>query len=184
MMKFRLAAAISAAVLLTGAAPGLPSHAHVQEMLFDAAASGRTDMIDALAQAGADVNAYDPRGFTPLILAAYNGHLDTVDRLIARKADACKPDVTQGNTAQMGVAFKGYDDIAARLLKTGCAVDARNRQGQTALMMASMFDRKAQVEMLIAAGAHVDATDAAGRTARSVAQDQGNDPLADRLRKP
>ena len=184
MMK-RLCAALGATGFLMAAAPvpQMPSHAHVQEMLFDAAASGRTDMIDALVQAGADVNGYDPRGFTPLILAAYNGHLDTVEALIRDKADACKPDATQGNTAQMGVAFKGYDDIAARLLKAGCVVDARNHQGQTALMMAAMFDRKAQVDLLMAAGAHADAVDAAGRTAQSVAHDQGNDTMAEHVRR-
>jgi uncharacterized protein len=155
--------------------------AHVQEMLFDAATMGRTDMIAPLLTAGADINGYDSRGFTALILAAYNGHIDTVNALIAAKADACKPDTSQGNTAQMGVAFKGYDDIAARLLKTGCQVDARNHQGQTALMMAAMFDRKAQIAMLVAAGAQTSAKDTSGRTASSVAHDQGNDAVAARL---
>lgn len=151
---------------------------HVQELLFDAASAGRTDMIDTMAKAGADVNAYDPRGFTPLILAAYNGHLDTVEALIAARADACKPDATQGNTAQMGVAFKGNDAVAARLIAAGCDPNARNRQGQTALMMAAMFNRTAQIDMLKAAGAQADIVDDKGRTAASVARDQGNDAAA------
>ncbi|WP_242443362.1 ankyrin repeat domain-containing protein [Sphingobium sp. LB126] len=155
---------------------------HVQQMLFDAAAMGRTDMVAPLLAAGADIDAYDERGFTPLILAAYDGHLDTVNALLDHKANACKPDVSQGNTAQMGVAFKGEDQIAARLLQAGCDVNARNRQGQTALMMASMFDRKAQVDMLIAAGARRDLADTSGRTASSVARDQGNDAMADHVR--
>lgn len=183
MMK-RLCAALGAALLIAASpAPQLPNHARLQELLFDAASTGRTDMIDALVQAGADVNAYDPRGFTPLILAAYNGHLDTVEALIGRKADACKPDATQGNTAQMGVAFKGYDAIAARLLRAGCPVDARNHQGQTALMMASMFDRKVQVDLLKAAGARAELVDTAGRSAASVARDQGNDGMAQHVNR-
>lgn len=183
------AAAIAALLVpgLTHAADPVPApmtKAHVQEMLFDAAAMGRTDMIAPLLEAGADIDAYDPRGFTPLILAAYDGHLDTVNALLDHKADACKPDASQGNTAQMGVAFKGNDEIAARLLKAGCDVNARNRQGQTALMMAAMFDRKAQVDMLVAAGAKSGLADAAGRTAASVAHDQGNDAMAAHVAAP
>jgi ankyrin repeat protein len=188
MRTLSIAATALIAVLTAGQAlaaapkPEQPlTTAHVQEMLFDAATMGRTDMIAPLLTAGADINGYDSRGFTALILAAYNGHIDTVNALIAAKADPCKPDVTQGNTAQMGVAFKGYDDIAARLLKTSCQVDARNHQGQTALMMAAMFDRKAQIAMLVAAGAQTSAKDTSGRTASSVAHDQGNDAVAARL---
>lgn len=187
MLHRFLPAAALAALLLPGfahaadPAPAPMTRSHVQEMLFAAAAMGRTDMIAPLLAAGADIDAYDPRGFTPLILAAYDGHLDTVNALIDLKADACKPDATQSNTAQMGVAFKGNDEIAARLLRAGCNVNARNRQGQTALMMAAMFDRKAQVDMLVAAGAEPALADAAGRTAASVAHDQGNDAMADHV---
>ncbi len=160
-----------------------PSPERRQQLLFDAARLGRTDMIDPLLKAGADINAYDDRGFTPLILAAYNGQLSTVDALIAKGANACRPDRDQGNTAQMGVAFKGEDAIATRLLKAGCDVNARNNAGQTALMMASLFNRTRQVDMLLAAGADRTIQDAAGRSASSVAADQGNSPMAARVKR-
>lgn len=159
----------------------LPSPERRQQLLFEAARLGRTDMIDPLVRAGADINAYDDRGFTPIILAAYNGQLATVEALIAHGANACRPDRDQGNTAQMGVAFKGEDAIAARLLKAGCDVNARNHAGQTALMMASLFNRTRQVDMLLAAGADRSVRDAAGRTAGSIATDQGNAPMARRV---
>lgn len=161
----------------------LPSPERRQQLLFEAARLGRTDMIDPLLKAGADINAYDDRGFTPLILAAYNGQLAMVETLITKGADACRPDRDQGNTAQMGVAFKGEDGIAARLLKAGCDVNARNRAGQTALMMASLFNRQAQVDMLLAAGADRTIQDAAGRSASSVAADQGNAAMAGRVKQ-
>jgi ankyrin repeat protein len=159
----------------------LPSPERRQELLFEAAKLGRTDLIPALVQAGADVNAYEGRGFTPLILAAYNGQAAAVDALIALGADPCKPDSGQGNTAQMGVAFKGDDRLAARLLTEKCDVNARNKAGQTALMMASLFGRTAQVDMLLKAGADAHITDSSGRSARSVAQAQGKGAVADRL---
>lgn len=188
--------ALLSAVLMAGAAPAaahppaatqppapaalpataeLPTPERRQELLFDAARMGRTDLIAPLAKTGADVNGYDRRGFTPLILAAYAGQAETVDALIAAGADACKPSLSDGNTALMGVAFKGNDAIAERLLKAGCDVNARNKAGQTALMMAALFGRTQQVEWLLAAGADADVTDTEGRTARSVAQAQGND---------
>ncbi|QJU60696.1 ankyrin repeat domain-containing protein [Sphingomonas sp. AP4-R1] len=170
---------------LAGAAPApataLPPPERRQELLFEAAKLGRTDLIPLLVQNGADVNAYEARGFTPLILAAYNGQAAAVEALIAAGADPCKPDANQGNTAQMGVAFKGDDAIAARLLKASCDVNVRNKAGQTALMMAALFGRTRQIDMLVKAGADPAIADASGRTASSVAASQGNTELASRL---
>jgi ankyrin repeat protein len=185
LILFAAFAALAApqAVPATTASVALPSPERRQQLLFDAARLGRIDMIDPLVKAGADINAYDDRGFTPVILASYNGQAATVDALIAKGANACRPDRDQGNTAQMGVAFKGEDAIAARLLKAGCDVNARNNAGQTALMMASLFNRTRQVEMLLAAGADRTIKDGAGRSASSVAADQGNAPMAARVKR-
>lgn len=173
---------VLAAALLSTATPAtLPPPERRQALLFDAARLGRTDLIAPLVKAGADVNAYEARGFTPLILAAYNAHPDTVEALLVAGADACKPDREQGNTAQMGVAFKGDDALAARLLKTGCDVNARNKTGQTALMMAALFARTQQIAMLRAAGADAAVLDASGRSAASVARDQGSEAIAREL---
>lgn len=87
------------------------------------------------------------------------------------------------DTAQMGVAFRGENVVAARLLKAGCDVNARNNAGQTALMMAALFNRTAQVDMLLAAGADRAIQDAAGRSASSVAADQGNVAMAGRVKR-
>lgn len=159
----------------------LPSPERRQELLFEAAKLGRVDLIPALVKEGADINAYESRGFTPLILAAYNGQADAVEALLKAGADPCKPDAGQGNTAQMGVAFKGDDRIAARLLTEKCDVNSRNKAGQTALMMAALFGRVQQVDMLLHAGADPSAVDSSGRSAASVAQAQGNAALAAKL---
>ena len=68
-----------------------------------------------------DPDAGDPRGFTPLTLAVYNGQAETVDFLIVKGADPCVTD-PNGNTALMGAAFKGETKVAERLLTERCDV--------------------------------------------------------------
>lgn len=175
-----------ASALASAPAPSttLPPPERRQELLFEAAKLGRAELIPLLVQSGADVNAYETRGFTPLILAAYNGQAEPVDALIKAGADPCKPDRDQGNTAQMGVAFQGYDGIAARLLKEKCDVNTRNKAGQTALMMAALFGRTAQIEMLLNAGADKRLIDMSGRSAAAAAASQGNEQVAKMLSAP
>src|SRR6266852_7078137 len=107
-----------------------PAPEHVEELYFDAARAGRVDLLDGLIKAGMNPNEHDPRGFTALILAAYNGQPQAVDFLIAKGADPCATD-PKGNTALMGVAFKGESKIADRLLTEHCDVNAANTVGQT-----------------------------------------------------
>jgi ankyrin repeat protein len=75
-----------------------------------------------------------------LILAAYDNHPDTVDKLMAAGANACAAD-HNGNTALMGVIYKGQLDIARTLLQTHCDANATNNAGETALAFAALFGR-------------------------------------------
>lgn len=162
-------------------APALPSPERLQELLFEAARLGRADMIAPLYHAGVDLEATDPRGYTALILASYNGSLETTQALLAVGAHVDTPDGQRGNTALMGVAFKGRRDIVRYLLEAGAAVDAGNRAGQTALMTAALFSQSGIVEDLLGAGANPRRVDAAGNSARSLAAAQGNAALLDLL---
>ena len=154
--------------------PPLPSMERLQELWFDAARSGRDDMIPALLQAGVDIEARDARGHSALVLASYNKRPSTTALLLAEGAAVDGTNEDRVNTALMGVAFKGFEDLAALLIDAGAEVDRRNGVGQTALMMAALFGKTAIVDRLIAAGADPAATDAAGNDARSVAEAQGN----------
>lgn len=159
----------------------LPSPERIQALLFDAARLGRVDVIPALLQGGADIAARDAKGHTALILASYNGQEDATALLLRLGAPVDQPDEGRGNTALMGVAFKGYDAIADLLLGAGAYPHAVNRAGQTALMMASLFGHYKIVDTLLALGADPYAMDVAGNSAISVATDQGNDGMASHL---
>ena len=149
-----------------------PSQGHIKEIFFDAARAGRDDLLDGLIQSGMKPDERDAKGYTALILAAYNGQAKTVDFLIQKGANPCATD-TRGNSSLMGVAFKGEIVIAHRLIAAHCDVNARDA-GQTALMMAAMFGRTDVVKMLLVNGANPELQDRVGNTAVSLAQQQAN----------
>jgi ankyrin repeat protein len=161
----------------------LPPPQRLQELLFDAARLGRDDMIPALLQAGAQIEGQDERGFSPLVLASYNGQESTTALLLSLGAlpDGLPDDA--GSSALMGVAFKGYVAIGGMLLNAGADPDRANRAGQTALMMASLFDQREIIALLIAAGADLSRRDGSGKTAADIAEAQGNPELATMLQQ-
>jgi ankyrin repeat protein len=74
----------------------------------------------------------------------------------------------------MGVAFKGENTVAERLLADRCDVNATNNAGQTALMMAALFGRNETVKLLISHGVNAALRDDTGNTALSLAEQQRN----------
>lgn len=152
----------------------MPSPERIKALWFDAARIGRTDMFPALLYGGADIKATDEKGYTALILASYNGHQEATVSLLELGAPIDQPDEVRGNTALMGVAFKGYGAIAEMLLAAGANPHSVNHAGQSALMMASLFSHYTIVDALLALGADPHAQDVAGNSAISVAHDQGN----------
>ena len=60
-----------------------------------------------------------------------------------------------------------------RLLKSGkCDVNAKNKQGKTALMIAAVGTNLELVKKLVAAGSDLNATDKSGKTALALAKDK------------
>jgi len=141
----------------------------LRDYFFNAARFGDNEVLDEFIQAGYDLNTADDKGYTALILAAYNGHPGTVERLIAAGADACAQDA-RGNTALMGAIFKGELRIAKRLLATECDPDQRNHAGQTPAMYAALFQRDALLQALRERGADLEASDPMGNKVESLAR--------------
>jgi ankyrin repeat protein len=109
--------------------------------LFDAiprshshAPTGVAD-IRRLLDAGADPNAKDEYGQTPLILAAWAGDLPSVRELLRRGAHANARN-RNGDTALIVAAAGTRIEVAKALLAAGADPDARNKQGKTALSVA------------------------------------------------
>lgn len=137
--------------------------------LFDAARRGDTAMLAEFISSGYDLNRADGKGYTALILAAYNGHKDAVTQLLGAGADPCAAD-KRGNTALLGAIFKGEVMIARQLMAADCAPNQRNHAGQTPAMYAALFQRAEILEDLRQRGADMHARDAAGNSVQSLAR--------------
>lgn len=141
--------------------------------IFEAARQSDDGAIKAYILEGKELNVVNNKAYTPFILAAYYGHTQALDTLLKANADACAVD-KKGSNALMGVAFKGYDQVAKWLLEnTRCDVNHQNYAGQTVLMMASLFGREEMIKLLLEHGANPDLEDTQGNTSIKLAQAQG-----------
>jgi ankyrin repeat protein len=97
-----------------------PSTQNTQtEALFRATREGNTDMVRSLLSSpGADVNATDERGSTPLLESARYGHEDICRVLIAAGANLKAKD-KDGKTALMLAVQGNHDDVVRVLTQAG-----------------------------------------------------------------
>jgi len=89
------------------------------DALFRATIEGNTDMVKSLVSSpGADVNATNERGSTPLLEAARFGHEDICRVLIAAGANLRVKD-KDGKTALMLAIQNNHDDVVRVLKEAG-----------------------------------------------------------------
>lgn len=107
--------------------------------LITAAKYGHSNMVKALLDAGADINAKIPdSGFTALHCATQHGHCDVVNILLQRRADV-DARTSDGSTALLIAAGLGHIDIIHSLLAKGANVEAeRVVNGARALHVAAL----------------------------------------------
>src|SRR5262249_42713611 len=98
--------------------------------------AGNRDAALAKIAAGADVNAAQGDGTTPLHWAVYKIDADLVRALLARGA---KPDVVNNyGSSPLAEAVKvGSARLVGMLLDAGSNVEVPNQEGQTGLMLAA-----------------------------------------------
>ena len=159
-----------AAVFLVGCGesqPPEPPKAKAPDIsIHEAAGTGNIEAVKQHLAAGADVNAKDDIGRTPLCFAAMKGHKEVAELLIANGADV-KDDV--GRTPLHGAANQGQTEIAELLIANGADVNAKKDHGHTPLHGAILYQHKEVVELLITAGADVNADEGTGWTPLHIA---------------
>ena len=123
------------------------------------------DVVEVLIDAGADVEANDENGRSPLLLASKDGSLDTVRMLVKTGADASATD-NKGATCLSLAAYFGHTETVRYLLcLPEVDVNQSCNRGFTALHLGVIQTYSDVVEVLINAGADVEAkSEGVGRT--------------------
>src|SRR5580765_2748906 len=98
--------------------------------LWRAAAAGDVPAIERLLASGANVNAADIAGVTPLMISSMAGCADAV-RTLLEKAPGIE--ITADTTQLVRVAWSGHSDIMLMLVEHGLSADAVDPTGDTAL---------------------------------------------------
>jgi len=134
-----------------------------------AATTGRTDAVELLLEAGANINAKNDKGQTALHVAVDSADGDIVELLLSKGADINAKDDESGFTALHHAAKSGNKDTAEMLIAKGADINAKDKQGHTPLYFAVNSDYKV-AELLINKGADSDIRTESGQTLLQLAQ--------------
>jgi ankyrin repeat protein len=137
-------------------------------------------VTSASVSSGADINARNKLGDTPLLNAAQDGDKEAAELLLTRGATVDAKD-NSGCTPLTWAAIQGHRDVADLLLAHGADVNARSSSGQTALQSAAMNGHKDVAELLLAHGAKISAPDNCGITPLHWAAGNGHKDLVELL---
>ena len=125
----------------------------VDEKLFESSLRGDLEGVrDALEQ-GARVTWRSPKGATPLLAAAYNGHTDICGLLLAHGSNVNEFEPRTEGTPLHHAAARGHKATVELLLSWGAAVDQLDHIGATSLSSACQEGHLACVLILLKAGA-------------------------------
>ncbi len=149
---------LATSVLLAGAESSAP--------VADAAMRGDADAVKALLRDGADVNAAQGDGMTPLHWTASHGDADLTSALLYAGANVRATTRLGGYTPLHLASQAGAAAVIDSLVAAGAVVDAPTSTGATSLMLAAGAGQIAAVRALLAHKADPNATETAnGQTA-------------------
>lgn len=124
-----------------------------------------------------DINLRNSVGETALMLAALQGRLELVQRMIQQGAS-----VSKDGWSPLHYAATGPDPkIVALLLQRGAPIEARSPNGTTALMMAAGYGSEESVTLLLAQHADATTRNERGLNAADFARLAGRESLTKRL---
>jgi len=158
------------------------------------------DVTKVLVSNGADINAKDEGGHTPLQNAVFHGDKNVVEFLIAKGAEIsihlaayignCEKvksliksgaDPNSSNNDDDSILHHavsgGHKDIAGLLIDSGANLNTKNRMGQTPLHIAAKIGYKDMAELLIDKGANVNISSNEGWTPLHEASYSGHKDL-------
>jgi ankyrin repeat protein len=136
-----------------------------QTALFIASCARRQDVVEYLLAKGADPDAPDKYGYTPLMVS----HEPVMAGLILDAGASIDQKNNEGGTALM---WPTTAEMITFLIGRGANVEARDNEGKTALIRVAEIHyagghatAEGNLEALLKGGAEIDARDSKGRTA-------------------
>lgn len=126
--------------------------------------TGRNDIVALFLSSGADVDTYDDRLWTPLMISSFNGNEALASLLIKSGANIHHRD-SAGYTPLHWASFNGYSKVVKLLLGKNADANARSNHGWTPLLQAATRGHLLVCLMLLENGADVNAVSNDGWTA-------------------
>ncbi len=136
-------------------------------------------VVDVLLKApGIEVDTASEYGETALMLAAFKGNMELVQRLLAEGASVNR---VGGWTPLHYAAAQGHTEIVKLLLEKGARVNVQTYSGITPLYMAARKPSREVVMTLLRAGSYRDLCNDKGQSPADAARNAGDEELAEFL---
>ena len=166
VVKFMLKQGISPNTIVKGGDPALVRAIRMDSM----------SVVEALlANPGLDVDTASESGETALMLAAFKGNMELVQKLLDKGASINR---VGGWTPLHYAATEGHDEIVKLLLDKGARVNVQTAAGVTPLYMAARKPSRQVVMTLLKAGAWRDLCNDKNQSPADAAQNAGDEELA------
>ena len=164
-----------------------------QKQLFEAAERGDVDAVEALADAGIDVNSADDNQMSVLHHAAMNARDEVMKALISRGANVNATDLKGGFSPMHWVVISANPQVSPStdhvdrslviLSKAGANVDCTDFNLATPLHIAAQKGDRGCIDALIRLGANPNLKDVMGRNCYEVAKNSQVRGFMEQLKK-
>ena len=152
-----------------------------QTPLHNAARDGRIDVLAYLLQRGANPNAQNVDGWTPLCIAAEVDQVGAITTLLEQSADVNINAQTSIGFTPLGIAIsKDNTEIARLLIDRGADINTQS-EGQTPLGVAVLYKYIEIARLLIDRGADINVRNEYGETPMNFAIQRSTDEFVDEL---
>ena len=139
--------------MVAGAAPNI-TNAEGDTCLHGAiTADCNKETLQAIIDYGADVNATNKRGRTPLLLSCFFRQIDSVNVLLAAGADTTICDEEGFSCLHAAIDGRCSKDTLQALIDHGAHIDTTRKDGANALLRACYTGQSESVRFLLEAGA-------------------------------
>ncbi len=163
---------IAALILLSGAARPVRS-----ADIHEAASKGEIDKVKSiLAENPELVNTQDDRSYTALHIAAYLGHKEVVEVLMANGGNISLEDKDGRSPLHCAVCHE-HKSVTKVLIANKADVNAKDKNSHTALHFVASGGQYEIIELLIAKGAEVNAGNKEGQTPLHLATYNGHEKV-------